>query len=644
MSSDLLTLSKRPILKPYQARTFKTYEFMTDAEIMQHQGGTLSVDTESYLNFFLICMKHIETGKVIKFEINGITGECINERKLSWIMHSYTTVGFNSYKFDCPLIWLSYAQQSLAVLKGAVEYLINQNYHQSSFEKEYNVKVHPTNHIDLIEVCPGVHSLKLYMARLHSTRIQDLPFNPNGALTDEQCEIVTDYCINDLDGTNQLYLFNKERIELREYLGREYKVDLRSKSDAQMAEAIISKEIYKKTHQWPKKATIDAGTIYKYQCPQYLRFATPQFQKLLSDVLAADYIVNEFGKIDTPKLFKSRYVGINKFQCKFGIGGLHSCETNVSYVADENYLIVDRDVASYYPRIITNLGLYPDHLGSVFLDAYEQIITNRLEAKRTKQFTKDKGLKIAINGTSGKFNSEYSIVYSPRCYIQMTLTGQLSILMLVEMLECNGISIISANTDGIVIHCRKEDYEKLNYWIKFWEDATNFVTEETQYRAYYARDVNAYFAVKLDGSVKVKGPYSEVGSQTGTKLDNNPIHLICSDAVKALLSKGIPIEKTIRDCKDLTRFVVARNVTGGAHKDGHYLGKTIRWYYAKGCGGTINAVKSGNKIPETDGAKPCMDLPGQFPDDIDYQRYLAIAKEILFEINYLKRAKQISFF
>jgi hypothetical protein len=133
--------------------------------------------------------------------------------------------------------------------------------------------------------------------------------------------------------------------------------------------------------------------------------------------------------------------------------------------------------------------------------------------------------------------------------------------------------------------------DKLDYWIKFWEKLTGFDTEETEYKGYYARDVNAYFAVKTDGSVKVKGEFSEVGSQSGTQLDTNPAALIISDSIKLLLSKNIPVEKTIRECVDVRRFVIVRNSKApGAHKNREFLGKVLRWYYARGELGAIHYV------------------------------------------------------
>ena len=212
-----------------------------------------------------------------------------------------------------------------------------------------------------------------------------------------------------------------------------------------------------------------------------------------------------------------------------------------------------------------------------------------------------------------------------------------------------GFKVISANTDGIVTLVPKDKEEKYLECAQYWEAVTGFNTEETRYSAYYARDVNSYFAIKAGAKsrddIKVKGPYSEIGSQSGTQLDTNPTAQICTDAVKQLLLDGTPIEETIYNCKDFTRFVVVRQCKApGAHKDGEYLGKVVRWYYSTEAVGTINTVAANNKIPDSDGAMPVMDLPQEWPKDVDYQWYISKCTEILYEINYLEKPKQMKLF
>src|SRR5665648_505827 len=117
----------------------------------------------------------------------------------------------------------------------------------------------------------------------------------------------------------------------------------------------------------------------------------------------------------------------------------------------KDFYLIDKDCTSYYPSIILGLRLYPTHMGDCFLEVYETIVNKRLEAKRNKDKVVANALKITINGSFGKLGSKYSNLYAPDLLIQVTLTGQLALLMLIEMIEGIGISIVSGNTDGIVI-------------------------------------------------------------------------------------------------------------------------------------------------------------------------------------------------
>lgn len=640
-AENRIVIGKGVKLKPYQPRAYLPREYMTDNEIRSHAGDDIILDVECYPNYYCVGGKHVKSGKYFRLDYN------FDPFMLSWILNSYRTIGFNSITYDLVMLWASYINRDPLFLKEVSNALISYGKRKEEVEKEFGFKCYKLQerqHIDLFNVCPLKGSLKLYGARLHSKRIQDLPFPDYEPLNDWQIPVVQEYNCNDLDVTEQIFKFCKERLELRTAISIEYNLDLMSKSDAQMAEAVIAQEVSKLNGRYVKRPEIDIGFKFKYRCPHYIQFATPIMQTALDKIKKIDFVIDHDGRIANPKeLEQPLQIGNNFYS--IGIGGLHSKSKCVSYEAKNGFKIKSIDVRSYYPNAIINLELTPMAMGPNFLVVYKGFKLSREDAKRLKQFTKDKGLKIFLNGVSGKWSDPWSKIYSPWNTVHMNLTGQFLILMLAEILTCQGMEIISANTDGLEVYYKDEDEEKLKYWVKYWEDMTGFVLEDENYTKYYARDVNAYFAVKEDGSVKVKGPYSEVGSQSGTQLDNNPVMLICSDAIKAFLSKQTSIEQTILECRDITRFVVVRNVKGGAHKDGNYLGKVVRWAYYKKVYGTINYVLTNNKVPDTEGAYPLQDLPEEFPEDkLDYQYYIGKAKEILYDIGYIKRAKQVRFF
>ncbi len=139
---------------------------------------------------------------------------------------------------------------------------------------------------------------------------------------------------------------------------------------------------------------------------------------------------------------------------------------------------------------------------------------------------------------------------------------------------------------------------------------------------------------------KTKGAYCERGSALNSRLSKNPESLICVDAVLSYLVGGVSVEKTIKNCRDFKRFISVRNVKGGGEKNGKYLGKVVRWYYAKNEAGYIAYVLSGNKVAKTDGAKPAMDLPEAFPEDIDYNWYIKEALEMLEDCGAIKSSSQ----
>lgn len=652
-------------------------------------------DIECYPNYFLASFRSLATGKVIFFEKSDtVTFEM---ERLKWTLQNTLTIGFNSLSYDLPITFLAIAGKSLQELKEATNRIIIEGWRGYEVLKEMKVKNLKVNHIDLIEVAPLQASLKVYGGRLHVPRMQDLPFHPDTVLSPEQIAIVRWYNVNsDLTSTGFLYECLKEHIHLRETLSNEIGIDLRSKSDAQIAEAVISEEIFRRTRNRPEKPYIEIGTVYKYKIPSFIEYRTPMMNRMLHTIATANMIVDETGSIAMPEEIKNLKLDINGSIYRMGIGGLHSTEVKSTYSSGNDYFLLDKDVTSYYPFIILNLGLYPKHLGPVFLHVYKHIVDRRLAAKNRGDKVTADTLKITINGSFGKLGNRYSILYSPDLLIQVTLTGQLSLLMLIERLELAGIRVVSANTDGIVIYCHCAKREELNAIISCWERDTNFQTENTNYKSIHSRDVNNYIAVKEDGSTKCKGAYSNPwsnGKNTAERLHKNPTNTICIEAIEQYLINNIPIEKTIHECEDIRKFVSVRTVKGGAAKvwdkippPSHdtkeelilmggfklfaenawirsedtlgrrvftteraykiayeelskpgltdYLGKSIRWYYAKNIRGEIVYAVNGNKVPRSDNAKPLMDLPKEFPTDVNYDWYIQESLSILKAIGF----------
>jgi hypothetical protein len=575
---------------------------------------TLILDTEVYSNYFLASFKDIASGKVIELEMYD--GHPLDTARLERLIHRHTIVTFNGASFDLPLVALALTGVNCKRLKQAANTIINRNLRGWQFCEANGVEMPRVDHIDLIEVAPGIASLKIYGGRLHCPKMQDLPIAHDAEITPEQRALLREYCRNDLDTTRALFNKLRPQIELRENMTKSDGMDLRSKSDAQIAEAVIANEVIKLSGKKVVRAEIEPGTAFAYITPEFVRFRTPALQLRLAEIERAEFVVHDNGSVIEPPELKGQTVTIGQGVYRLGIGGLHSSETCQAAVADDDHILVDRDVASYYPAIILRLGLSPKSMGNSFLKIYQGIVTRRLKAKHSGDKVTADVLKIVINGSFGKFGSKWSKLYSPDLLIRTTVTGQLCLLMLIESLELAGIQVVSANTDGIVIRCHKSRVDELQALVAEWEKATGFDTEETLYRALYSRDVNNYIAIKTDGGIKLKGVYA-----TAT-LAKNPVNEICNEAAVRWLRDGTSVEQTIRSCRDIRKFVTIRSVKGGAVKDGAYLGKAVRWYYAQGVTGTIQYQVNGYTVARTEGARPLMDLPVEFPDDVDHDWYI----------------------
>lgn len=582
-------------------------------------------DTEVYRDYFLASFLDHATGAVL--EVEAHPDQPLDIDALKAAMRGKTLVGFNSNNFDLPVLAVALAGADCERIHKAAQAIIRQGYRGWQFEQAWGLKLPRVDHIDLIEVAPGIASLKTYGGRLHCRRLQDLPIDSQASIAPADRARLREYCRNDLVTTDTLYRTLLPQIGLRERMSAEYDLELRSKSDAQIAEAVLAHEVAKLTGKPVVRQAIEPGTTYFYRTPRFVQFASPALRDKLAEIEASEFVVQDSGGVAEPPALAGAEVRIGAGVYRLGIGGLHSSETCQAVEADEEHVLVDRDVASYYPAIILRLGLAPRAMGPAFLTAYRSIVERRLAAKAAGDKVTADALKITINGSFGKLGSKWSKLYSPDLLIQTTVTGQLCLLMLIEALEAEGIAVASANTDGIVIRCHKGDIGLMADIVRAWEKRTGFDTEETAYRALYSRDVNNYIAIKPGCGVKLKGAYAM------ESLAKNPVNTIAVEAAVRWLRDDVPVEQTIRACRDARKFITIRTVKGGAiDQGGQYLGKTVRWYYARGVEGALRYGVNGYTVPRSDGARPLMELPDEVPADVDHDWYEREALSILCDV------------
>lgn len=600
-------------------------------------------DVEVCPNRAMVGFKDITTGEIKQFEHNE--GDSIREYIKDRIL-----IGFNSKNYDNLIVTAMMNGRSIKRIYEISMDLIDGEGMRWDYDNEIE------NDIDIMEVAPGQASLKLYASRLQVKKLQDLPYSPHEKHSKKMWKNVCNYNKNDLNITELLYNHLIPQLEIRKDIGKRYGIDVMSRSDAQVAE-----DVFKATINYDKKQRTQIPEYVTYKAPEYVEFKTKQLQQLKEKFESCKYYMNrKTGKFLPQEWLKEKVV-IDGMPYTIGYGGLHSNEKSVSYTTG----LKNADISSMYPSLIINSGKYPLKLGEEWLVNYTKFRDTRLEIKHTDKEL-SAVLKIFLNGSYGKLNSHYSVLYAPHLLLDTTITGQLSLLMVIEALVEAGIKVVSANTDGVeYLHDGTDRGERI---IDELGKKMNLLWEHAEYKALYARDVNSYIAV-YDGYTKSKGFYGEV------ELDKNVEYPIVTEAIRKFLLDGTPMENTIRGCTDPSQFCSARTVAGGAvwspeeypntdeydkyinkvpfkrnkalekrndeykkqfilaEADKWYIGKVVRFYYAKD-GKPMFYKGSGNRVPKSDGCRPMMKLKKKIPKDIDYDKYIKLANTHLKELGY----------
>lgn len=420
---------------------------------------------------------------------------------------------------------------------------------------------------------------------------------------------MADYNDNDVYIVAELIRMNQEEVLLRYRISEEYKVDVYSASRSTIADKVIVK-LYSKFTGLHPKAFIDTKTIRRKIVvseilSDKIAFSTPELNDILSDIRSLT-LRGEKGEFDREFTFMGTSYTI-------ATGGLHSNEIPAVYVENSDSIIVDRDVASYYPNMIRSLKVCQKHLiPKAWFRIADTIVDERLEHKhlakdksldvmeRDKHATAAACLKIVANaGIFGKMGSEKSFLCDKKAMYQVTINGQLFLLMLIEKLELAGIHVISANTDGIVTIVPRKLEQTADDICHWWEKHLGLELEFTYYTKYVTEGVNSYLTVKRGGSSKFKGRMNpKMFLEDLSKGYNSPIIAKC---VTEYFINGTPVMETLRNAKSILDFCRTQNVNHKYRLEfTHVVDGKIRTdivqrntrFYISSTGGTLMKVES----------------------------------------------------
>jgi len=486
----------------------------------------LIYDIECYKNYFLVVTYDINTGIYESYNLGSrLINKIINNDKvvlIGWNNHSYDDLLLNhiaqhSHALTNPFGSLRptiiLTEQHLQEL--STEIITNKDMTDRVMRLKYADKIYKSLDIkSLLDPMPGLKKLEI---RTNFHNVQDLPIDPESITTVPQQLEILNYCKNDVDATYNIYKNHAlTHIALRQFLADKFEIDpdlLTSSSEPRTAEHILSTQAVKGSNKIPWQIKQSLAPIIEIpinKCiPKWIKFSTPNMQNLLTELKELVLPVNPItGYAVGTKLKRKVQIGDREY--RLGIGGLHSEDESGCYESTTESQLIDADVTSYYPSILLRDGAFPRGYNNYWNDVYKKIYDDRLLAKADPDRTTEAhALKIILNATFGKFGSKYSSFYDPRLLLEITITGQLALLMLIEACDLKSIEVLSANTDGILVNLKTGlDQQRFKRICEYWEKTTKMNLEYTYYNKYVRRDVNNYTALTNKNKIKNKGIFA----------------------------------------------------------------------------------------------------------------------------------------
>lgn len=550
-------------------------------------------DIETYSNIFTLAWRTWKTKEYRVLEISDRKNEIdeIIDTLYSWSSDGDSMIGFNNVMFDYPV--LHYLINNAAhitpydLYKRAQEIIGTPWYNRYSnviWDRDCLVRqidLYLINHFDNEARRTSLKNLEFNM-RL--SNVESLPYSPHSCLSNEQCDKLINYNINDVEATYKFFLQCIPALTFRKSLSDLYGIDFINHNDTKIGKSIFIHSLEeqspglcyervsnkKKIRQTVRESVLGSDIVFPY-----IKFNDEKANLVLEKFKNLVISAEPGGTKDIFKNFKCDSFGVPLI---YGKGGLHGSLEQTVIESFGDFRIIDVDVASYYPNLAIANRLYPEHLNETFCDIYEDLYHKRKEYKKGTPM--NGALKLALNGVYGDSNNKYSPFFDFRYTMSITINGQLLLTMLIESLVSNvpGLKLIQANTDGLTFAVHKNNIDKVSQQCRRWENLSKLSLETNEYNRMFIRDVNNYIAEFSSGKVKRKGCYEY-------KLDWHKDHssLAIQKAAEHKLLRGVDIATSLTRNDDAFDFMIRAKVNSGSElylNKEIELDKCVRYYVA----------------------------------------------------------------
>lgn len=505
-------------------------------------------DVEVFCKDWLVIFKDIETGKYTAVHNdNEELKECISEDCIY--------IGFNSKHYDQFIIKAICCGFTPQEVKQVNDFIIGggQGW-ECPMLRDFFFRF---NNVDIKDDMQIGLSLKAIEGHLGlSVEESTVPFDIDRSLTEEELKETAKYCIHDVDTTEKLVELRKDYLKNKIHIGKLAGLDevkAMGMTNAKLTAALLKAE--QKPHDDERKYVYPPNLKREYIPQEVFDFFDRMYDPEISD----------------KELFSDKQTfSIGDCPGVVGYGGIHAAIPNYFFVETEDRVIRNKDVASYYPHLMTLCGYTSRNIPSAQI--FEDVLETRMKAKASGDKATANALKLVVNTTYGALLNKYNDLFDPLMGRSVCITGQLFLMELAQHLYADipDLKIVQLNTDGIMVECDRKYLPKLDEICDEWQSRTGFELEEDAVVRIAQKDVNNYVEVQEGGKAKSKGGYLVRGISTVGAFNINNNACIVAAAVKEYLVNGVPVEDTINGCNDIFQFQLIAKA-GVKYREAYHL-------------------------------------------------------------------------